>query len=200
MYYSLRGKLIHIESGIAVIECGGVGYRCQTTLNTQRDIKLDAENTLYTYMNVREDAIELYGFSTLTELSTFKMLISVNGVGPKAGISILSILSPEQVAIAVASSDAKMISKANGVGNKIAQRIILELKDKIAKISDSDNPTNNHSQQIVVNAGNYSKAIEALMVLGYSSADVSSILYTLDSSMPVEKLIGETLKKMGNKI
>ncbi len=200
MYYSLRGKLIHIESGIAVIECGGVGYRCQTTLNTQRDIKLDSENTLYTYMNVREDAIELYGFSTLTELSTFKMLISVNGVGPKAGLSILSILSPEQVAIAVASSDAKMISKANGVGNKIAQRIILELKDKIAKISDSDNTTNNHNQQIIVNTGNYSKAIEALMVLGYSSSDVSPILYTLDSSMPVERLIGETLKKMGSKI
>ena len=121
LIYSVRGTVIHMEAGCAVIECGGVGYKCQTTINTLKKIKLNSEAMLYTYMNVRDDAVELFGFSSTSELSTFKMLISVSGVGPKAGLAILSELTPEQVAVAVASGDSKTITRAQGVGNKLAQ-------------------------------------------------------------------------------
>ena len=198
MFYSLRGKLIHIESGIAVVECGGVGYKCQTTVGTQRDIKLDAEVTLYTHLSVREDSIDLYGFYSMSELSTFKMLICIKGVGPKAGLAILSVLSPEQLALAVASGDAKSISRAQGVGNKIAQRIILELKDKFKNLTVQNSPQAAQLQS--PSAGNYAKAMEALSVLGCEASEISPILYTLDPEQPVEKLIGETLNKLGRKI
>ena len=199
MLYSLRGKLIHMEQGIAVVECGGVGYKCQTTSGTQRSIKLGEEVTLYTYLNVREDAIDLYAFSSLAELSTFKMLISVNGVGPKAGLAILSVLSPQQTALAIATKDAKAISMAQGVGNKIAQRIILELKDKLTNQGGADTFATVGGEE-AYSSGNYAKAAEALSVLGYSSADISQTLYSLDPSLPVETLIGETLKKMGGNV
>ncbi len=198
MLYSLRGILTHTEQGIAVVECAGVGYKCQTTLNTQRNIKLNKEVTLYTYLSVREDSVDLYGFSSMTELSTFKMLISVSGVGPKAGLAILSVLSPEQLALAIASADARSISRAQGVGNKIAQRIILELKDKLPGLSNGESLSSDGQPSSAL-MGNYAKATEALSVLGYASAEVSPVLYTLDPALPVEKLIGETLKKMGSK-
>ena len=133
MIYSVRGKLIHTENSAAVVECGGVGYLCQTTMNTLKTLKLNSEVTLYTYLNVREDAVDLFGFATQSELATFKTLISVSGVGPKAGLSILSELTAEQVAMAIATDDIKTITRAQGIGKKIAQRIILELKDKLAK-------------------------------------------------------------------
>ena len=133
MFYSVRGKLIHTTTACAVVECCGVGYNCQTTMNTLKQIKLGSEVMLYTYLNVREDAMDLFGFATKTELETFKTLISVSGVGPKAGLSILSELSPEQVAMAIATDDIKTITRAQGVGKKLAQRVILELKDKLAK-------------------------------------------------------------------
>ncbi|MCH5301050.1 MAG: Holliday junction branch migration protein RuvA, partial [Ruminococcus sp.] len=131
MLYSVRGNLIHTEPNVAVVECGGVGFKCNTTMNTLKQIKLNTEVTLYTYLNVREDAMELFGFSTNTELSTFKTLIGVSGVGPKVGLAILSVLTPNQVALAIASNDVKSITLAQGVGNKLAQRIVLELKDKL---------------------------------------------------------------------
>lgn len=133
MIYSVRGKLIHTENSAAVVECGGVGYLCQTTMNTLKTLKLNSEVTLYTYLNVREDAVDLFGFATQNELATFKTLISVSGVGPKAGLSVLSELTAEQVAMAIATDDIKTITRAQGIGKKIAQRIILELKDKLAK-------------------------------------------------------------------
>ena len=138
MLYSVRGKLIHTTTTSAVVECGGVGYNCQTTINTLKAIKTDTEVMLYTYLNVREDAVDLFGFATKTELDTFKTLISVNGIGPKAGLAILSELTPEQVAMAIATDDIKTITRPQGVGKKIAQRIVLELKDKLAKAASSD--------------------------------------------------------------
>ncbi len=111
MLYSVRGKLIAIESNAAVVECGGVGYMCQTTMNTLKAVKLNTEVTLYTYLNVREDAVDLFGFATKAELETFKNLISVSGVGPKAGLAVLSELSPEQVAMAIASDDLKQLQE-----------------------------------------------------------------------------------------
>ncbi|MBQ7744516.1 MAG: Holliday junction branch migration protein RuvA [Ruminococcus sp.] len=198
MFYSVRGKLIHMDSSTAVVECGGVGYNCQTTMNTLKNLRLGDEVTLFTYLNVREDAMELFGFSAKTELDTFKTLIGVSGVGPKAGLAILSELSPEQVAMAIATDDIKTITRAQGVGKKIAQRIVLELKDKLAKSLSSED-TSLPSAAAAANAamGNIPKAIEALGVLGYAPADVSGILATMDSALPVEQLIAQTLRQMG---
>ncbi|MBQ1717101.1 MAG: Holliday junction branch migration protein RuvA [Ruminococcus sp.] len=198
MIYSVRGKLIHTTTSSAVVECAGVGYNCQTTINTLKQIKIGTEVTLYTYLNVREDAMELFGFATATELETFKTLISVSGVGPKAGLAILSQLSPEQVAMAIATDDVKTITRAPGIGKKIAQRIILELKDKLAKAAVSDSGFSAVSGEAAAAvSGNVPKAIEALGVLGYTPADVSPVLATLDSSLPVEQLIAMTLRQMG---
>ena len=194
MIYSVRGKLIHTENSAAVVECGGVGYLCQTTYNTLRTLKLNTEVTLYTYLNVREDAVDLFGFATQSELATFKTLISVSGVGPKAGLSILSELTAEQVAMAIATDDIKTITRAQGIGKKIAQRIILELKDKLAK---SEQTQTGSVQMPQAAGGNVPKAIEALGVLGYTPAVVSPVLAQFDAGLPVEQLIAMTLKQMG---
>lgn len=194
MIYSVRGKLIHTENSAAVVECGGVGYLCQTTMNTLKTLKLNSEVTLYTYLNVREDAVDLFGFATQSELATFKTLISVSGVGPKAGLSVLSELTAEQVAMAIATDDIKTITRAQGIGKKIAQRIILELKDKLAK---SEQTQSGNVQMPQAAGGNVPKAIEALGVLGYTPADVSPVLANFDAGLPVEQLIAMTLKQMG---
>ncbi len=200
MFYSVRGKLIHTTPSTAVVECGGVGYNCQTTINTLKQLKPNTEVMLYTYLNVREDAMELFGFASTTELETFKTLISVSGVGPKAGLAILSELSPEQVAMAIASNDVKSITRAQGVGKKIAQRIILELKDKLAKAMSTDGDMSAVTgAAAAVSAGNVSKAIEALGVLGYAPGEVSPLVSKFDSSLPVEQLIAMTLREMGRK-
>ena len=195
MYYSVRGNVIHLGQNIAVVECGGVGYKCQTTINTLKNLKLNAEAKLYTYLNVREDAMELFGFYTEEELSAFKTLIGVSGVGPKVGIAILSVLSPQQIALAIASDDLKSITMAPGVGKKLAQRIVLELKDKFKINTNSEGVIKGAKTTAAV--GNIPKAIEALSVLGYTAADVSPFISTLDPKLPVEQLIGETLKLMG---
>ena len=199
MFYSVRGKLIHTTLSGAVVECGGVGYYCQTTVNTLKTIKIGTEVMLYTHLNVREDAMELFGFATKTELDTFKTLISVSGVGPKAGLAILSELSPEQVAMAIATDDIKTITRAPGIGKKIAQRIILELKDKLAKAAATDNTMPVSAGAANAVTGNVPKAIEALGVLGYAPSDIAPVLATLDSSLPVEQLITMTLRQMGRK-
>ena len=195
MYYSVRGNVIHIGQNIAVVECGGVGYKCQTTINTLKNLKLNTEAKLYTYLNVREDAMELFGFYTEEELSAFKTLIGVSGVGPKVGIAILSVLSPQQIALAIASDDLKSITMAPGVGKKLAQRIVLELKDKFKINTNSESMIKGAKTTAAV--GNIPKAIEALSVLGYTATDVSPFISTLDPNLPVEQLIGETLKLMG---
>ena len=194
MIYSVRGKLIHTENSAAVVECGGVGYLCQTTMNTLKTLRLNSEVTLYTYLNVREDAVDLFGFATQSELATFKTLISVSGVGPKAGLSILSELTAEQVAMAIATDDIKTITRAQGIGKKIAQRIILELKDKLAKSEQAQSGSVQMTQTV---SGNIPKAVEALGVLGYTPAEVSPVLSAFDASLPVEQLIAMTLKLMG---
>lgn len=196
MIYSIKGEVTLLAPGIAVIECGGVGYRCQTTLNTQRLLKLNTQAKLFTYMSVREDAVELFGFASQEELSAFKALIGVSGVGPKVGIAILSSLSPQQISLAIASEDVKTITIAPGVGKKLAQRIILELKDKFGK-AVGDTCAASGVKPVDYSDGNTAKAVEALGVLGYSPSDVAPFISTLDSSLPVEKLIGETLKMMG---
>lgn len=196
MIYSLKGNLIVMEQGFSVVECAGVGYKCYTSLNTQRNLKLGTEVTLFTYMSVREDACELFGFATKTELQCFKLLIGVSGVGPKVGIALLSDLTPEQITLAISAGDVKSLTRAQGVGPKLASRIILELKDKLKGFATSDNGVELKGS-VIADTGNISKAVGALAVLGFSVADVTPVLSKLDPSLSVEQLISETLKKMG---
>ncbi len=196
MIYSLRGNLILMEQGISVIECGGVGYKCQTSLNTQKSLKLNSEVTLFTYMSIREDACELFGFATKSELQCFKLLISISGVGPKVGIALLSDLTPEQITLAISAGDVKSLTRAQGVGPKLASRIILELKDKLKGLAQSETGVELKGS-VIADTGNISKAVAALAVLGFSAADVTPVLSHLDPNLTVEQLIGETLKKMG---
>ena len=135
MFYSLKGILTHVEPSFFVVECGGVGYKCYTTLTTQRSLpKMGQEIKVYTYVHVREDAMDIYGFATVMELNCYKMLTGVSGVGPKVGLAILSELTPEQVATSIATNDSKALTRAAGVGPKLAQRIVLELTDKVKKM------------------------------------------------------------------
>ena len=194
MIYSVRGNLILMEAGLAVVECNGIGFRVQTSLTTQRQLNLNSEVTLFTHMNVREDAMELFGFATKSELNTFKMLISISGVGPKVALAILSELSSEQIAMCVSASDSKTLTRANGVGPKLAQRIVLELKDKFKGISEQQGIELKGS--VITDTGNVPKAVQALAVLGYSAADVTPILSRLDPNLSVEQMIAATLKQM----
>ena len=199
MLYRLRGSLIHTEPSFAVIECAGVGYKCYTTMNTQRSLPaIGKEAILYTHMNVREDAVDLFGFSSLAELNCFKLLTSVSGVGPKVGLAILSVLSPEQVAVAVASGDFKTLTMAQGVGNKLAQRVILELKDKLKALGGGEEVT--AAAGVASAAGNAAEAMNALTVLGYTPSDVAQVVAKFDSSLPVEELIRLTLKAMAGRM
>ena len=199
MLYRLRGSLIHTEPSFAVIECAGVGYKCYTTMNTQRSLPaIGKEAVLYTHMNVREDAVDLFGFSSLAELNCFKLLTSVSGVGPKVGLAILSVLSPEQVAVAVAAGDFKTLTMAQGVGNKLAQRVILELKDKLKALGGGEEVT--AAAGVVNAAGNAAEAVNALTVLGYTPSDVAPVVAKFDSSLPVEELIRLTLKAMAGRM
>ena len=182
-----------------MVECGGVGFKCFTTMSTQRALpKLGSQVTLYTHMNVREDAIDLFGFATQGELHCFKLLTSVTGVGPKVGLAILSELASEQVAMAIASGDSKTLTRAAGVGNKLAQRIILELKDKLKGMS-ADSGMMPEAAGVVSAAGNISEAISALTVLGYSPSEVAPVVAKLEPSLPVEELIRLSLKAMAGR-
>ncbi|EDO60170.1 Holliday junction DNA helicase RuvA [[Clostridium] leptum DSM 753] len=168
-------------------------------MNTQRSLPaIGKEAVLYTHMNVREDAVDLFGFSSLAELNCFKLLTSVSGVGPKVGLAILSVLSPEQVAVAVAAGDFKTLTMAQGVGNKLAQRVILELKDKLKALGGGEEVT--AAAGVVNAAGNAAEAMNALTVLGYTPSDVAPVVAKFDSSLPVEELIRLTLKAMAGRM
>ena len=202
MFYHVNGGLTYFESGMAVIDCGGVGYKLtisQTTQNTLPpfDEKNPPKVKLYTYLSVREDAMELFGFATQEELSTFKMLISVSGVGPKAAMAILSIMSPEQFALAVISEDTKSISRAQGVGAKSAARIVLELKDKLGAVEKSSSSAANTFIAAAKTDGGQNKLSEAqnaLLVLGYSRAEALSALKSIKAeNMELEEIIRAAL-------
>lgn len=199
MIYSLHGKLIVKELGLAVVECGGVGYGCKTSYSTVSQLgSVGSEVTLYTHLSVREDAAELFGFATQQELNCFKMLISVSGIGPKAALSILSDNSPEQFAFTVASGDSKAFTRTKGIGAKTAQRIILELKDKITSESLGSTVSGAQSAASVPqgDTASVSEALEALMVLGYTQGEAASVLRKLDPTLSTQELIKETLKYM----
>ena len=199
MLYHLYGTLEINNAGMCVIDCGGVGYKLTTSLITSEMLssKVGQNVKLFTHMAVREDGVELFGFESNEERECFNKLITVSGVGPKAAMSILSIMTPDNFAIAVCTEDAKAISRASGIGGKTAARIILELKDKLS--ADLESPTTKTVAKGVAalpRSGNLAEAAEALMVLGYDKATVSSALSGLDPSTEVSLLIRSALKKL----
>lgn len=198
MFYYLNGIIAHTGPYLAVIDCGGVGYACATTNYTLSQLKKGERAKLYTYMNVREDAVDLFGFSSQSELHSFKLLLGVSGVGPKAALAILSTNTPANLAMAVVMGDEKALTAAPGIGKKIAQRIILELKDKLAKEQASFGPDTGGSVPLTVLPNDKAKeAGAALAVLGYSGSEVAAALKGIDiDTLPLEEIIRQALKRM----
>ncbi len=205
MFYYISGKLAYLDTATAVVDAGGVGYKFTISQSTysqmppHRSVDEKPTVTLYSYMAVREDAVELYGFATEDELSSFKLLITVSGVGPKAAISILSLLSPQKLALAICTDDKKTIAKANGIGPKTAARIVLELKDKLkgVAIAEDDGGLSVASADLLDTSDKRSDAISALMVLGYSRGEAEATLKKINvSELEVDDIIKEALKKL----
>ncbi|MFZ2537935.1 MAG: Holliday junction branch migration protein RuvA [Oscillospiraceae bacterium] len=201
MIYSITGVIAHVEPYHIVMECGGIGYSIRTSMTSLGKLaSINETTTIYTYLHVREDALELFGFAELNELNSFKMLISISGVGPKAAISILSDLTPEQFALCVATGDFKTLTKAQGIGLKTAQRIVLELKDKVSKNQITSGIVGDTMLDISAKTGNASEAISALEVLGYARSDATQVITRLDNNMSIEEMIKSGLKALAGKV
>jgi len=198
MFYYLNGIITHMEANLAVVDCGGVGYACHTTMKTLAALKMGEKAKLFTYCNIKEDAFDVFGFISQTELNCFKLLISISGVGPKAALSILSSSSPEDLALAVASGNEKALTIAPGIGKKLAQRILLELKDKLGK--ELGDLSGGADWGPVVSGGDSGGKLAditaALTVLGYAPNEISAALKGVDmNSLSVEEAIKLVLKK-----
>ena len=198
MYYYINGTLAVKGENYLVVDAGGVGYMIYTPTSDIEKAPAQGENvTLFTYLNVREDAMELYGFITEEERRLFLQLISVSGVGPKAGLSILSASTPSSVMMAIISGDVKTLTRAQGVGPKAAQRIILELKDKLSPEElgiDGDEGVIAESAEPITDSR--AEALSALVVLGYSANDAKNVLMKLDASLSTEELIKTALARL----
>ena len=200
MFYYVQGTVTHIAPYLAVIDCGGVGYACRTTNHTLAALTVGKTAKLYTYLHVREEVFELYGFVSESELNCFQMLIGVSGVGPKAALAILSSNSPEGLAMAIVSENEKALTSAPGIGKKIAQRIILELKDKLAKgqfTAVGGGGETFAGGITVIPENKTSEASAALAVLGYSQQEIAAALKGIDlDGLALEEIIRQALKKM----
>lgn len=196
MLYYLSGTVTVLEPGLAVIDCGGVGYGCRVTAYTAAQLKLNTAAKLFITESIREDAYELYGFASREEQKCYELLTAVNGVGPKAAMAILSAGGPQNFTLAVMTGDEKMLTAAQGVGKKIAQRIILELKDKIGgsslELDFSGGPVAAPVQQ----GSNLALATAALQELGYSPAEISLALKSVDPQASTEDMVRHALRAM----
>lgn len=199
MIYSVRGELIHTEPSLAVVECAGVGYACRTTMNTLKQIGgTGGEVRLFTYLHVREDAVDLFGFADTAELSCFKQLLSVSGVGPKAALSILSELNPSKLALCITTGDSKTLTRCPGIGAKTAQRIVLELKDKVAKEQHISAVDFAAQPSVSPDNNNLSEALTALCVLGFPMQQAQNAVAGVEADASVEEIIKYALKRLGN--
>jgi len=204
MFYYLEGTVTVIGMNLAVVDIGGVGYACMTTTSTLSRLEMNKKARLYTYCNIKEDAFDIYGFYDLSEKRCFELLLGVSGVGPKAALSILSSATPESLALAIISDDETALTIAPGVGKKLAQRIILELKDKVSKDtaalkatgyavpgSGSDGSGGAAGQPVAKQRD----AAAALAVLGYNQGEISAAMRGIDTNaLSVEEIIREVLK------
>lgn len=202
MFYYLNGTVAHKEANLAVIDCGGVGYACRTTTNTLSLLNLGEKAKLYTYLNTTEDAFDLYGFSTAEELNLFRLLIGVSGVGPKAGLAILSSNTPANLAMSIITGDERALTCAPGVGKKIAQRVILELKDKLAKGQvAAAGESYGGSGVTIIPENKASEAAAALAVLGYSREEINAALRGIDlDNLTLEQIIRTALRGLAASI
>lgn len=197
MFYYVEGTVEAMLPYLAVIDCGGIGFSCNTTNHTLSQLKKGEKTRLYTYLYVREDIFDLYGFTTQNELSSFKMLIGISGVGPKAALAILSVSTPETLAMAIITGDEKALTVAPGIGKRIAQRIILELKDKMAKEQVSGKLELSGGTAAGAFSSKAAEAAAALSVLGYSTQEVSVALKGVDvETLPLEEIVRQSLKRM----
>jgi len=201
MFYYLEGTVTIINPHLAVIDTGGVGYACMTTLRTLSHLEIGKKAKLYTYCNVKEDAFDIYGFYDLSEKRCFEQLISVSGVGPKAALSILSSATPESLALAIINDDETALTVAQGIGKKLAQRIMLELKDKVSKEMPALKasgyvPSGTADMQAHQAGAKQRDAAAALAVLGFSQAEISMAMRSIDvDTLTVEEIIREVLKQ-----
>lgn len=200
MIASLKGLLTYLEPTFCIIECSGVGFRCSITSKTLGMMPpIGNEVKIFTYMSVKEDSVDLYGFADMDELNCFKLITSVSGVGPKIGIALLSAFSAQQISLYIAGNNPKALTAASGVGLKLAQRIILELKDKVASL-----PGGTDDEVIfvsnAVNNSNSKEAISALVSLGYSQSEASLAVGKCSSDLPVETIIKEALKYLSRQV
>ena len=200
MIYNVRGTLTYTDINYAVVECGGVGFKCFVSMTTLKELPpLGKEANLYTYLSVREDAMDLFGFATQQELDAFKLLITVSGVGPKAAMAVLSVLPPDRLSIAVSSGDVKSIQSAQGVGKKTAERIVLELKDKMLGIAPS-NAAAVQSIQAVASNSDAQEAVEVLVSLGFNQSDVATVFGAMDKGLSVDDMIRKGLKHLSSQL
>lgn len=198
MIYNVRGTLTYTDVNYAVVECGGVGFKCFVSMTTLKELPpLGKEANLYTYLAVREDAMDLFGFATQQELDAFKLLITVSGVGPKAAMAVLSVLPPDRLSIAVSSGDVKSIQSAQGVGKKTAERIVLELKDKMLGIAPS-NAAAVQSIQAVASNSDAQEAVEVLVSLGFNQSDAATVVGAMDKGLSVDDMIRKGLKQLSS--
>ncbi len=196
MIYSVTGKVVHTEPELAVVNCAGVGYACKTTATTIGDIAgASGDVTLFTHLIIREDSADLYGFSRYEELNWFRLLITVSGVGAKAALTILSGLTADKLAVAIASEDAKAFTKLKGIGTKTAQRIVLELKSKVTSGSELFSTQTDYSA-VTAQGSSAQEATAALVALGYSQSDAASAVAKLGADRSVEELIKGALRNL----
>lgn len=201
MIYSVRGTLTYTEPTFAVVECGGVGFKCFISMTTLQSLtSIGTEVNLFTYMAVREDAMDLFGFATQDELNAFKLLITVSGVGPKAAMAILSVLPPDRLSIAISSGDVKSIQSAQGVGKKTAERVVLELKDKMAGVGSGNVAAVVEGIKSVATNSNAQEAVEVLVSLGFNQSDASTVVGAMDKSLSVDDMIRIGLKQLSSQL
>ncbi len=201
MFYSLTGKIVYSDITRVAIECSGIAFDVTTSVNTLRKLgNVGDTATVYTYLAVREDGVELFGFYDNEELSYFKMLISVSGVGPKAAVAILSVLTPEMLALSITAGDVKSITRAQGVGPKIAQRIVIELKDKVSKLVPSKISSEKlGASSSSLSSGNSDEAVNALMALGYTNTEAAHAVASIDAALGVEEIIKQALRNLARR-
>ena len=200
MIYNIKGELTYTDPQFVVVENSGIGFKCFTSLTTVKNLgKIGSNVNLYTYLSVKEDALDLFGFSTIEALNSFKLLITVSGVGPKAAVSVLSELSPEKLALAIASSDVKSITKANGVGRKTAERIVLELKDKTGSLSQTDFSSAASAASVAEDSA-AGEAVAALVALGFSQSDAAVTVGQMDQSLSADEMIRLGLRQLSSSL
>lgn len=195
MFQYVEGKCAAVGQNLAVIDVNGVGFAVSTSMTTLGSIKTGEKVKLYTYLSVREDALELFGFYSEEELRVFKLLISISGVGPKVALAILSVTTPSSLALAIATEDLKTLTNAPGVGKKLAGRIVLELKDKMLKES-ANLSAGDLTISVPTGDGKESEAVEALMVLGYSRPEALKAIGGAPAGSSVEDIIRYALKNL----